>query len=172
MMHVTRPISSMRACRTLSVRGFTLVELLVVVAIMAVLATIAMPLAELSQRRAQEEDLRRSLREIRGALDQYKRLVDAGHIEKVLGEAGYPPSLQVLVSGVTDVMSPQGAKIYLLRSLPRDPFAPADIADPADTWAARSYVSPPDDPKAGDDVFDVHSRSSTIGSNGVAYRNW
>ncbi len=153
-------------------RGFTLVELLVVIAIMAVLATIATPLADLSKRRAQEEELRRSLREIRGALDQYKRLADAGHIEKATGEAGYPPSLKLLEAGVTDPMSPQGTRIYILRSLPRDPFAPADAADAADTWATRSYASPPDDPQPGADVFDVHSKSSAIGLNGIAYRSW
>jgi len=153
-------------------RGFTLVELLVVVAIMAVLATVALPLAELSQRRSQEEALRQSLRQIRDALDQYKRLVDSGHVERSVGESGYPPSLQVLVDGLTDAMSPQGAKIYILRSLPRDPFSPAEIANAADTWAPRSYASPPESPQPGSDVFDVHSKSSAIGSNGVAYKSW
>ena len=169
MTRSTRPSQSHpRAAR----RGFTLVELLVVVAIMALLATIAMPLAELSQRRAQEEELRRSLREIRDALDQYKRLVDAGHIERAVGAAGYPASLQDLVTGVNDAMSPQGARIYLLRSLPRDPFAAADIVNAADTWSPRAYASPPDDPQPGSDVFDVHSKSSTLGSNGIAYKRW
>jgi len=153
-------------------RGFTLIELLVVVAIMAVLATIAMPMAELTQRRTQEEELRRSLREIRSALDQYKRLVDAGHIERAVGAAGYPASLELLTVGVTDAMSPQGAKIYLLRSVPRDPFAPASIVNPAETWALRSYASPPEDPQPGDDVFDLHSKSPVVGLNGIAYKNW
>lgn len=157
---------------TLAARGFTLVELLAVVAIMGVLASIAMPLAELSQRRSQEEQLRRSLRDIRGALDQYKRLADAGHIQRSPGDSGYPPSLQVLVDGVVDAQSPSGTRIYLLRSLPRDPFAPSEAGAAADTWSTRSYASPPDDPQPGDDVFDVHSKSSTPGLDGVAYRSW
>ena len=161
-----------RATPARGCRGFTLVELLVVVAIMALLATIAMPLSELAQRRTQEEELRRSLREIRDALDQYKRLVDAGHIQRAVGAAGYPASLQELAGGVTDALSPQGARIYLLRSLPRDPFAPADVANAVDTWSTRAYASPPEDPQAGSDVFDVHSKSSALGSNGVAYRAW
>lgn len=153
-------------------RGFTLVELLAVVAIMGVLASIAMPLAELSHRRTQEEELRRSLRDIRGALDQYKRLSDAGHIQRSPGDSGYPPSLRVLVDGVVDAQSPRGTRIYLLRSLPRDPFAPSEAGEAADTWSTRSYASPPDAPEAGDDVFDIHSKSSTIGLDGVAYTSW
>lgn len=172
MMQPALPHSPKRAVRSHAPRGFTLVELLVVVAIMAILATIALPLAELSQRRVQEEELRRSLREIRGALDQYKRLVDAGHIERTVGEAGYPPSLHVLVTGVTDAMSPQGAKIYILRSLPRDPLSSPETVDPAQTWAVRSYASPPDDPQPGSDIFDVHSMSPGTGLNGIAYKNW
>jgi len=151
--------------------GFSLVELLVVVAIMAVLASIGLPLAELSHQRTKEEDLRRALREIRGALDAYKRLVDEGRIERAADGSGYPPRLEVLVDGVTDAKSPQGTKLFLLRRLPRDPFAPGDVA-PADTWALRSYASPPDIPSPGKDVYDVHSMSDGVGLNGTAYREW
>ena len=152
-------------------RGFSLIELLVVVAIMAVLASIGLPLAELAQRRAQEEDLRRSLREIRSALDAYKRLVDTGSIAKVADASGYPPRLEVLVEGVVDARSPQGAKLYLLRQLPRDPLAPADVPA-AQTWVLRSYASAPDDPKPGKDVFDVHSQAEGNGLDGTPYRSW
>ncbi len=152
-------------------QGFSLVELLAVVAIMSILATIGLPLMELSQRRTQEEDLRRSLREIRSALDQYKQLVDTGRIAQQAGGSGYPPSLEVLSQGVVDAQSPQAAKIYLLRQLPRDPMAPADQAA-TNTWAPRSYASPPDDPQPGQDVFDVHSKSSAVGLNGVPYAQW
>lgn len=152
-------------------RGFSLVELLAVVAILSILATIGLPLMELSQRRTQEEDLRRSLREIRTALDQYKRLVDTGRIAQPAGGSGYPPNLDVLVSGVEDAQSPKAAKLYLMRRLPRDPMAPPALAA-ADTWSLRSYASPPDDPQPGADVFDVSSKSTAVGLNGVPYRSW
>ena len=154
-----------------SSRGFSLIELLVVIAIMGVLASIGLPLAELSQQRAKEEELRRSLREIRTAIDAYKQLVDLGSIQRPADGSGYPPSLDALVNGVVDARSPQGAKLYLLRKLPRDPFAPAELAD-ADTWSPRSYASPPDDPRPGRDVFDVHSLSNATGLNGIAYKTW
>ena len=151
--------------------GFSLIELLVVVSIMAVLAAIGLPLAELSQRRAQEDDLRRSLREIRTALDDYKRLVDQGRIAKPADGSGYPPRLEVLVEGVVDARSVQGSRIFLMRSLPRDPFAPAELPA-AQTWALRSYESPPDDPKPGRDVFDVHSQAPGNGLDGTLYASW
>ena len=152
-------------------KGFSLVELLAVVAIMSILATIGLPLMELSQRRTQEEDLRRSLREIRTALDQYKRLVDTGRIAQPAGGSGYPPNLEVLVDGVDDAQSPKAAKLYLMRRLARDPLAPAD-QPAARTWALRSYASPPDDPQPGVDVFDVRSMSTAVGLNGVPYAQW
>lgn len=152
--------------------GFSLVELLVVVAIMAVLASVALPLAELSRQRGQEEDLRRSLRQIRDAIDAYKRFVDEGRIARAADATGYPPSLDLLVNGVTDARSPQGTKLFLLRQLPRDPFAPAEIETAAATWNTRSYASAPEEPKPGRDVFDVHSRSPAVGLNGVPYRRW
>lgn len=152
--------------------GFSLVELLVVVAIVSVLATIGLPLAELAQRRTQEEELRTSLRLIRKALDDYKDAVTEGRIPRNVGDSGYPPNLNVLVDGVPDAKSAQGGKLFFLRRLPRDPFAPADIAQAADTWGLRSYVSPSDDPKPGKDVYDVYSLSRDKGLNGEPYRNW
>ena len=152
-------------------RGFSLIELVVVLAILAVLASVGLPLAELAHRRTQEEDLRRSLREIRSALDAYKRLVDQGSIQKAADGSGYPPSLDVLVDGVPDARSPRAAKIYLLRQLPRDPFAGEGVSA-GDSWALRGYASGPDDPKPGADVFDVHSKSNGLGLNGVPYREW
>jgi len=152
--------------------GFSLIELLVVLAILSVLASIGLPLAELSHQRNKEEDLRRSLREIRSALDAYKRLADQGSIQRAADASGYPPNLEALVDGVVDARSPKGTKIYLLRQLPRDPFAPSSIAAAAQTWELRSYASPADDPKPGADVFDVHSRAPGVGLNGVAYKAW
>jgi len=151
--------------------GFSLVEMLVVVAIVSLLAAIAAPLTELAARRTKEEELRRALREIRDALDAYKRLVDAGHIARNVDDSGYPPDLAVLEAGVVEARIASGNKLYLLRRVPRDPFAPADV--PAEkTWGLRSYQSPPDDPRPGKDVFDVHSMSNDVGLNGVEYRLW
>lgn len=152
--------------------GFSLVELLVVVAIMAVLASIGMPLSELAKKRAQEEELRHALREIRSAIDQYKRLVDQGSIARAADASGYPPTLAELSEGVADARSISRTKIYLLRQLPRDPFAYGQVDRPEDTWALRSYASPPDDPQPGRDVFDVHSMSTEIGLNGQPYSKW
>jgi len=147
------------------------VELLVVIAIMGVLASIGLPLAELSQKRTQEQELRRALREIRSALDEHKRLVDQGFIQRAADASGYPPDLDLLVTGIADAKSPAGQKLFIMRRLPRDPFAPAE-GPSAETWALRSYASSPDDPRPGKDVFDVHSKSAGVGLNGVAYREW
>ncbi|MDO9236952.1 MAG: type II secretion system protein [Aquabacterium sp.] len=152
--------------------GFSLVELLVVVTIVAVLATIGLPLAELAHRRTNEEELRQSLREIRSALDAYKKAADQGHITKQVDASGYPPNLDALVAGVTDAQSPRGQKLFFLRRLPRDPFAHDDILSSADTWGVRSYASTSEDPKSGADVFDVFSKSTDKGMNGVPYRKW
>jgi general secretion pathway protein G len=153
-------------------RGFSLIELLVVIAIMAVLASVGMPLAELAHRRTQEEELRRALREIRSALDAYKRAVDAGLIARPADGSGYPPTLQVLVDGEVNAQTPQASRLYFLRRLPRDPMAPDTIADPAQTWALRSHDSPPHDPQAGRDVYDVYSKSTGSGLNGRPYWQW
>jgi len=153
-------------------RGFSLIELLVVVAIMSVLASIGFPLAELSHRRMQEEELRRSLREIRSALDAYKRMSDAGLIARPAGGSGYPPNLQVLVDGEINAQTPQAEKLYFLRRIPRDPLAPDSVQNAADTWTLRSYDSPPDDPRPGKDVYDVYSKAEGKGLDGRAYRQW
>ena len=140
--------------------GFTLIELLITVAIIAVLASIAAPLSRIAVQRGHEEDLRQSLRQIRDAIDAYKRDSDDGRIVHSADESGYPPTLAMLVAGVQDAKSPTGARIYFLRGIPRDPFSSDANAPAEQTWALRSYQSPPDQPAPGKDVFDVHSRSS------------
>ena len=152
-------------------RGFTLIEMVVVVLIVGILASAAMPLAALHKRRSQEAELRLSLRTLRMAIDEHKRAWDAGRIEKKVDASGYPPNLDVLVQGVIDVGSPTGQRIYFLRRLPRDPFADAQLPA-AQTWATRSYASPPEAPAPGADVFDVASRAAGVGLDGVPYRQW
>lgn len=153
-------------------RGFTLIELLVTVAIVGLLATIALPMTELSVQRSKEQELHRDLREIRSGIDAYKKMWDEGRIQKGLGDSGYPKTLNVLVEGVEDFKSPKRSKIYFLRRIPRDPFSRDTTSPAADTWGKRSYKSPPDDPQEGDDVYDVYTLSKGVGLNGVPYREW
>lgn len=151
--------------------GFTLIELMVTVAIVAILASAVLPLSQIAVQRGKEQDLRLALREIRSAIDEYKRAADEGKIEKAADASGYPPNLGVLVSGVPNIKNPEKPMIYFLRRLPRDPFAP-DYLDADDSWSKRCYASPPDAPFDGEDVFDVASRTEGTGLNGVPYREW
>ena len=146
-------------------KGFTLVELLVVVAIVALLASIAAPLAEMSWQRGKEQELRHALRQIREAIDAYKRASDEGKIERKADASGYPPNLTVLVDGVEGKSDPEKSKIFFLRRVPRDPMTGED-------WGLRSYATPANDPQPGKDVYDVYSRSDEIGLNRVPYREW
>lgn len=153
-------------------KGFTLIELVVTVAIVAILASVALPLNELVAQRAKEQDLRRALREIREAIDAHKDAADEGRIVKRVGESGYPRRLADLAEGVEDQKNPKKERIYFLRRVPRDPFAADPNQRPADTWGKRSYASPPNEPAEGEDVFDVYSLSGGTGINGRPYREW
>jgi general secretion pathway protein G len=146
-------------------KGFTLIELLIVVAIVALLASVAAPLAELSHQRGKEQELRHALREIREAIDAYKRAADDGKIERAADASGFPPSLKVLVEGAPDKTSPEKSTLYFLRRIPRDPITGED-------WGLRSYASPASDPQPGKDVYDVYSRSEEAGLNKLPYKDW
>ncbi|HEY6609762.1 MAG TPA: type II secretion system protein [Pseudomonas sp.] len=152
-------------------RGFSLIEVVITMAIIALLASIAAPLTETVVRRGKEQDLKIALYQLRDAIDAYKVAADAGHIEKSADSSGYPPSLEVLVDGVRDLRSVEGNKLFFLRRIPRDPFADPEL-EPGEHWGLRSYESPADDPEEGEDVFDVYSRSEGVGLNGISYREW
>jgi general secretion pathway protein G len=152
--------------------GFTLIELVVTLLIVGLLAAAAVPLVELTVKRNRERELRAALREIRTAIDAYKRASDEGRILKLAQQSGYPPKLELLIEGVPDLRSPERRSIYFLRRLPRDPIFPDPAAPPESTWGKRSYASPPGSPEEGDDVFDVFSRAQGNALNGTAYRSW
>ncbi len=152
--------------------GFTLIELVVTLAILGMLSTVALPMAEVAVQRGKEQDLNADLRQIRDAIDAYKQAYDDGHIIKKVGESGYPPTLETLVQGVNDALSQKEQKLYFLRRLPRNPFVSDSNVSAAGTWGLRSYASSADDPQEGDDVFDVYEQVPGKGLNGVPYREW
>jgi general secretion pathway protein G len=153
-------------------RGFTFIELMITLAIMATLAAVAVPMVQVAVQREREHQLRAALLEIREAIDAYKRAADNGSIKLNIGDSGFPKKLEELVDGVPDQRSPRKQNIYFLRRLPRDPFAPSSISSPAATWNKRAYTAPPDNPTEGEDVFDVFSRSGKIGLNGIPLKTW
>src|SRR4029077_3882129 len=153
-------------------RGFTLIELVITLAVIGLLVSAALPLAQLVAKREKESELRAALREIRAGIDAYKMAVDTGHVEKEIEKTGYPPDLKSLYVGVRDLTSVNNLNLYFLRRIPRDPFFPDGAVPAEQTWGLRSYASPPDDPQPGDDVYDVHSLATDKGLNGVPYREW
>lgn len=152
--------------------GFTLLELLVSLAILAILAMLVLPVTQLEVQRMREKDLRLALREIRIGIDAYKQAYDTGRMLRSIGDSGYPATLETLVDGVEDVRDPDKHKIYFMRRIPRDPMVRDPALSDAETWGKRSYDSEPDAPAEGRDVFDIYSRSSTLGLNGIPYNRW
>ncbi len=155
--------------------GFTLIEMVVVLALVGILASAALPLHELALRRAQESALREALRSLRGAIDAHRLAVEAKQVAASREGSPYPPNLEALVNGVPvldDAGQPaEGRRLYLLRRLPRDPFADAALPA-AQTWALRGSQSPPDAPAPGSDVFDVRSRVELRAIDGTRYSEW
>lgn len=161
---------SLRDCPSRAQAGYSFVELLVVSVILLVLASAIAPLSQVTVKRQREVELRRALRELRTAIDEYKDASDLG----VIGGAnldseneGYPPNLQTLVEGVEVVNDASGKRVRFLRRIPIDPFT--EDAD----WGLRSYSDRPNAATwGGENVYDVHSRSQGIALNGTRYREW
>jgi general secretion pathway protein G len=159
-------------------RGFTLVELVITLAIVAILASVAMPMLKVSVQRSKEAELKTNLRQIRDALDAYKKAYDEGRVElKSIDKSGYPPNLEILVEGIEDKSVPDGKKIIrFLRRIPQDPMRSRDESPGqtslTDMWGLRSYASDADNPTAGEDVYDVYSLSPLTGTNGIPYAKW
>ena len=152
--------------------GFSLIELLITLGVVAVLATVVVPVAQTSLQRGKEQELRLALRDLRAAIDLYKKASDDGRIQKAANDTGYPKNLKILVDGEDDLRDPKHGKIRFIRRIPRDPMHPDSSVPAVDTWGKRAYASEPDNPKEGDDVYDVYSKSKGIGLNGVPYRKW
>lgn len=161
-------------CINKKFKGFTLIELIVTVTILAILASAAMPMLQMSVQRSKENELRANLRQIREAIDAYKKAADDGRIKKSIEETGYPPDLIILVNGVTDEKDVNKNKIKFLRRIPQDPMLSSDenAGDLPSNWGLRSYESDAQNPTEGADVFDVYSQSQQVGINGVPYANW
>lgn len=159
-------------------RGVTLVELVVTVTILGILASVVMPLAQMTAKRTRELELRRNLRTIRTAIDEYKKAYDKQVAENkgpdVINESGYPESLEVLVEG-HDFKNLKDKKKFL-RRIPRDPFNPPTGKDQP-KWGLRSSTDKPDyqnsnGDKGGDDVYDVYSLNEGTAIDGTKYSDW
>lgn len=154
--------------------GLTLLEMLITMAILAVLASAVLPMAEVTIKRSKEIELRRALRQIRTAIDEYKTDYDKAVREKkinaTLGETGYPKELQKLVDGEEwgGLYKP---KRRYLRAIPRDPFAAAYLSA-EESWALRAYADDPGESWSGSDIYDVHSQSDGIALDGTPYKDW
>jgi general secretion pathway protein G len=152
-------------------KGFTLVEMLVTLTILTILALAALPLARVAVKREKEITLRRNLRILREAIDEYKKLADENKFEFDEETEGYPPDLETLVNGVEITITDKGEEktktIKFLRRIPRDPMMNSV------EWGLRSYQDDPDsDVWGGENVYDVYTRSAGTALDGTKYREW
>jgi general secretion pathway protein G len=146
--------------------GFTLAELVMVCAILASLSLLALPVVKFTKQRSREMELRQDLREMRMAIDEYKRFSDAGLLPVDLGTEGYPKDLESLVKGV-DLVGQVNRKMKFLRRIPVDPMTGKA------EWGLRSFQDEPDTTSTGgEDIYDVYSLSGGVGLNGIPYRKW
>jgi general secretion pathway protein G len=148
-------------------RGLTLVELIVAFTILALLTSMAVPLARYRVRIEKEKELRAALSDMHKAIDAYKDATIAAKIEVKLGSDGYPESLEQLVEGVKLLQSADGKKIKFLRRIPKDPMTNSF------DWGKRSTQ---DDPKSqswgGQNIFDVYTKSTEHARDGTPYAEW
>ena len=149
--------------------GYTFIELLIVTTILLILASAVMPLAQVTSQRQREAELRRTLREMRTAIDKFKEAVERMEIpqtELEPGSEGYPPDLDVLVKGVSQV-GKIDVKLKFLRRVPFDPMTGKA------EWGKRCYQDDPDDTSwCGENVWDVYSLSSGVGLDGTKHKEW
>ena len=151
-------------------RGYSFIELLIVTTILIILASAAMPLARVTAQRQREAELRRTLREMRDAIDRFHDSVLGGQIattELEPGNEGYPPDLETLVEGVPAANDASGRKLKFLRRIPMDPMTNGT------EWGLRSYQDDPDDTSwGGQNVYDVYTTSEGTALDGTRYREW
>lgn len=153
-----------------SAKGFTFIELMVVTAIIMILASVAVPLAQVTAQREREAELHRALREMRTAIDKFKDAVDQGLVpttELDPANEGYPKDLDVLVQGVSVANDASGRKLKFLRRIPIDPMTKST------EWGKRSYQDRPDTSSwGGQNVFEVYTTSDGTGLDGTKYKDW
>ncbi|WP_041855598.1 type II secretion system protein [Candidatus Korobacter versatilis] len=153
----------MRIFRTTRGRGFTMVELIVAIAVIAILAGAAIPVARNVIKRQKERELRYDLWEIRDAIDRYKDAADRGAFQVKLGSEGYPSDLESLVKGV----DANGKKLKFLRHIPIDPMTNST------EWGFRSLQDDPDSTSwGGQNIFDVYTKSTGVALDGTKYAEW
>lgn len=155
-------------------RGLSLIELVVTMVILGILGSLILPSAQMASRRTKELELRRNLREVRSAIDEYKKNYDKALADQktpqVLNKSGYPETLQLLVEG-DDFGGLLKGKKKFLRRIPQDPFYKPQGDEPA--WGMRSHADEPDSTTwGGEDVFDVYSQSQGTAIDGTNYKDW